>query len=827
MPKFSAYMRGEKGIQGETGQASLLDGIVEGYNNLPDKANLTEDKNYVYYVKENDGIYLYVYEGGSGKEWQLLGMVTAGFSTIQYATVSTKEWFPGIQPDVIITPHDDQQTTGLKSFNFHFDIPEGQPAGFNTVSASAINIDFGNQPQVSITTNGNNWEKNFHFDFEIPKGEPAGFSTGMTFTIEALPSTSNATVSIIPNPNSPNNAKEFDFNFGIPTGRPGGFGEISVTTTQVDSTIPAEVSITTSGEDYSKNFYFNFKIPKGQKGNPGDALGTYLGINFTTTDIDSNNDIYWNNNILHIKRDDNAKIPICILNNENNNIASTFELTENEILYYADSPFNGILYLISKSNIPTFKIGKCTTISYEQNPYVEAYYENENNPYEITLDFYLTRGTSTEILDTMTWGNIIGNISEQIDLQNLLDAKVNISDLGSMALVNDVENDNKQYVRKNGTWQEIIIENQGGGSENPSFSGKGIDYIDLSSSTGLIDTYTIYYTDGTSSTFNVTNGEMGPEGPEGPMGETGRGINSIQLTSSIGLIDTYTIYYTDGTTSTFNVTNGTNGNNEEVNPFEIIKINEDGSIVSGEEFDYTSYKINKNLSLRTPNWETEDNTNAKSEPFIYFYESQNQKIGELSLFHSENNSAGIQLQASQLINNIQYKNNFKIGINSDGSFFYKISDTTNFVKELGANNLGVWPINMGGTGAKTVQEHKVFMGPTNGSEAPSFRELEESDIPQLSLSKISGNISINSDQFSGILPLTKGGTGVGNDQSTYLSQRLFLASPINGQGQVSFRSIENVDLPNGIPITKLPISYTTNDNITSLTNGWLMLVYEG
>ena len=42
----------------------------------------------------------------------------------------------------------------------------------------------------------------------------------------------------------------------------------------------------------------------------------------------------------------------------------------------------------------------------------------------------------------------------------------------------------------------------------------------------------------------------------------GRGISSIQKTSTSGLVDTYTITYSDGTTSTFNVTNGAGGGNE-------------------------------------------------------------------------------------------------------------------------------------------------------------------------------------------------------------------------------------------------------------------------
>lgn len=42
-----------------------------------------------------------------------------------------------------------------------------------------------------------------------------------------------------------------------------------------------------------------------------------------------------------------------------------------------------------------------------------------------------------------------------------------------------------------------------------------------------------------------------------------RGISSIQKTATNGLVDTYTVYYTDGTTSTFEVTNGENGTDGE------------------------------------------------------------------------------------------------------------------------------------------------------------------------------------------------------------------------------------------------------------------------
>lgn len=66
-------------------------------------------------------------------------------------------------------------------------------------------------------------------------------------------------------------------------------------------------------------------------------------------------------------------------------------------------------------------------------------------------------------------------------------------------------------------------------------------------------TLTISFSDGTSTTTDSIRGAKGEQG------ETGNGIASIAKTSSVGLIDTYTVTYTDGSTWTYNVTNGQNG----------------------------------------------------------------------------------------------------------------------------------------------------------------------------------------------------------------------------------------------------------------------------
>ncbi len=121
-------------------------------------------------------------------------------------------------------------------------------------------------------------------------------------------------------------------------------------------------------------------------------------------------------------------------------------------------------------------------------------------------------------------------------------------------------------------------------------AGLGIASVTGPVSNGLVDTYTITYTDNTTSTFTVTNGangqngatgpqgpqgEQGPVGPQGPQGEqgvpgqtgaAGLGIASVTGPVSNGLVDTYTITYTDNTTSTFTVTNGTDGQDGATGP---------------------------------------------------------------------------------------------------------------------------------------------------------------------------------------------------------------------------------------------------------------------
>lgn len=53
------------------------------------------------------------------------------------------------------------------------------------------------------------------------------------------------------------------------------------------------------------------------------------------------------------------------------------------------------------------------------------------------------------------WGTITGDINDQTDLMNALNAKANTANLGGMAYINDAPSDDKEYVRKNGSWAEV------------------------------------------------------------------------------------------------------------------------------------------------------------------------------------------------------------------------------------------------------------------------------------------------------------------------------------------------------------------------------------
>lgn len=100
---------------------------------------------------------------------------------------------------------------------------------------------------------------------------------------------------------------------------------------------------------------------------------------------------------------------------------------------------------------------------------------------------------------------------------------------------------------------------------------KSIARIDKTGTEELVDTYTITYTDGTTSTFTVTNGAEGPQGeqgeqgiqgeqgPAGADGADGVSVTGVELLSTSGKVKTYRMTFSNGGHFDFNVTDGADG----------------------------------------------------------------------------------------------------------------------------------------------------------------------------------------------------------------------------------------------------------------------------
>lgn len=89
--------------------------------------------------------------------------------------------------------------------------------------------------------------------------------------------------------------------------------------------------------------------------------------------------------------------------------------------------------------------------------------------------------------------------------------------------------------------QTTSVRGATGAKGDKGTDGRAITSVAKISTSGLVDTYKISFSDNTSTNFTVTNGSS---------------IKSIAKTATSGLTGTYTVTLTDGTTSTFNVKNG-------------------------------------------------------------------------------------------------------------------------------------------------------------------------------------------------------------------------------------------------------------------------------
>lgn len=85
--------------------------------------------------------------------------------------------------------------------------------------------------------------------------------------------------------------------------------------------------------------------------------------------------------------------------------------------------------------------------------------------------------------------------------------------------------------------------------KNDVVTYQGSSYVSLQSTKGNAPTNTTYWQ------LIAEKGTKGDTGATGQTGAAGNGISSVAKTSTSSNVDTYTITYTNGTTTTFDVTN--------------------------------------------------------------------------------------------------------------------------------------------------------------------------------------------------------------------------------------------------------------------------------
>ena len=95
--------------------------------------------------------------------------------------------------------------------------------------------------------------------------------------------------------------------------------------------------------------------------------------------------------------------------------------------------------------------------------------------------------------------------------------------------------------------------------------------------------------------FGIPSGSTGPQGPQG------NGIVSIEKTSSVGLIDTYTITYTDGTSTTFQIQNAA-AQDAPTSEYELIGTENYTSSVTSRSFALNSRIYAKFLAVFRGHW---------------------------------------------------------------------------------------------------------------------------------------------------------------------------------------------------------------------------------
>ena len=286
----------------------------------------------------------------------------------------------------------------------------------------------------------------------------------------------------------------------------GADGEAATVAVSRTVTLPSGSDASVSNEGTNTNARLVFGIPSGAKGDPGERGGSgvyVLADGETESDIPTDAEValFPSGEDLHIL---DGRGIVSITRTTGNGTSGS---TDTYTIAYSDNTTSSFTVYNGKDGAGLKPIGfknSASDLPGTANP-GDAYFVGTASPYDV----YVWSGTE--------WKNI--------------------------GAINGIKGDDGRGIVS-------IIRTAGNGAA------------------GSTDTYTITYSDTTTSTFSVYNGKNGEKGAKGDTGATGatgadgRGIVSIERTSgngAAGTVDTYTITYSDSTTSTFSVRNGADG----------------------------------------------------------------------------------------------------------------------------------------------------------------------------------------------------------------------------------------------------------------------------
>ena len=131
---------------------------------------------------------------------------------------------------------------------------------------------------------------------------------------------------------------------------------------------------------------------------------------------------------------------------------------------------------------------------------------------------------------------------------------------------------------------------------DPGEDGNGIASITKTATSGLVDTYTITYTDGTTDTFSVTNGANGTDGSDGVS------VTGVSLLSKVGLLATYRMTFSNGTYFDYTVSDGASGSGTGDMTKAVYDTDNDGIVDAAETLSgltATIADLNKTANLAT------------------------------------------------------------------------------------------------------------------------------------------------------------------------------------------------------------------------------------